>query len=121
MTVQRRNLERVQRAIGDQTRFLDSDVDAALLEMTMALLAEVSVLRDRLDSHERLLAAGETVSPGSVDAYLPDEEAETGRSANRATMLDYVMRPLRDRLLPNEINEMNRAYRVISEEVERSA
>jgi hypothetical protein len=121
MAIERRNLERVQRAKGDHTEFFERHFDAALLEMVTALLAEVCVLRDRLDSHERLLGQNAPVSRESVDDYQPDALSEQERRAVRMAILDNVMKPLRDRLVPDEIKRLNRDYQTILEEVQRPA
>lgn len=120
MSAERRNLDRIRRARGDHTPFLASQVDEALLSMVMTLMGEVSVLRDRLDAHERLLAEGAAVSPAAVDAYVPGADAETDRRANRARIIEYVMRPLKERLLPEELGGMNQQYQNILEEVQRA-
>jgi hypothetical protein len=108
----------LHRARGDQTQFFDDPVDEALLAMVMALLGEVSVLRDRLDAHERLLAQGLPVDPAGVDAYVPDEATEAERRKVRQRLLRHVMRPIRERLLPEELTALNRDYRAIFDDVQ---
>lgn len=108
------------RARGDHSQFTDNPMDEALLNMVMALLGEVCVLRDRLDAHERLLAEGRGVSPADVDAFVPDETEEAARQVVRNRMLAHVMRPLRERLLPDELTRLNRDYQEIFEEVQRA-
>jgi hypothetical protein len=106
-------------ARGDQTQFFDSAVDESLMAMVMALLGEVSVLRDRLDAHERLLGQGLPVDPARVDAYMPSEADEVERQKVRLRMLRHVMRPIHERLLPEQLNALNRDYRAIFEEVQQ--
>lgn len=48
--------------------FDDPNVDK-LLAMIMALAGEVSVLRERLDTHERLAAVGKRPSAAEVENY----------------------------------------------------
>jgi uncharacterized protein (DUF2126 family) len=62
--------------------------------MILALAAEVSALRERLDSHERLAAAGRLPEPDSVEAYAPSEAVEAERAATRRAMIDRVTRVL---------------------------
>lgn len=71
----------------------DERVDT-LLGMVMALTSEVAVLRERLDAHERLAAAGQSATPANVDAYDPDEAAQQQRAAARQRIIDKVCRPL---------------------------
>ncbi|MEZ5499872.1 MAG: hypothetical protein R3E77_10650 [Steroidobacteraceae bacterium] len=71
----------------------DPRVDT-LVGMIMALTSEVSILRDRLDSHERLNGAGVSATQDAVEAYVPDAQAETAREQMRQRLLDKVCRPL---------------------------
>lgn len=65
-----------------------------LLNMVMSLTSEVAVLRDRVDAHERLAAAGVVPAPDTVDAYDPDEAALKARAAQRQRLIAKVCRPL---------------------------
>jgi hypothetical protein len=71
----------------------DPDADR-LLAIVTALTAEVSVVRERLDTAERLAAQGLPATAGNIEAYRPDPEAEAAREAARAAMLDRVFRIL---------------------------
>lgn len=71
----------------------DPRVDT-LLGMVMALTSEVSVLRERLDAHERLGAASQPVTPEMVDNYVPDETVGKARAAMRQRIIDKVCRPM---------------------------
>jgi hypothetical protein len=71
--------------------FADPAVDR-VLSITLALAGEVAVLRERLDSLERLLEAGEPVSRAALDAYRPDEAAATERDRWRERFLEVVLR-----------------------------
>jgi hypothetical protein len=72
---------------------VDPRVDT-LLGMVMQLMSEVSVLRERVDAHERLGAASQPVTPETVDDYVPDEAAVKARAAVRQRMIEKVCRPL---------------------------
>lgn len=72
---------------------VDPRVDT-LMGMVMSLLSEVSVLRERLDAHERLGAARQPVTPETVDDYVPDEAAQQARAATRQRLIEKVCRPL---------------------------
>ena len=60
-----------------------SDVDDPLLAAVLAELLrqaeEVCVLRDRLDSVERLLEAGSAPTPDAIDAFVPAPELVSQR------------------------------------------
>ncbi len=64
--------------------------------MLLALAAEVSALRERLDTHERLAAAGRLPEPAAVEAYTPGEDVEAARAAARRSLIERVTRVLLD-------------------------
>lgn len=65
-----------------------------LMNMLMALMSEVSTLRERVDAHERLQADGKFTGPESVDDYSPDEAVEKVRGSLRQRLIAKVCRPL---------------------------
>lgn len=71
----------------------DPDVDR-VLAMVAALTAEVSVLRERLDTAEQLAAQGLAATPENIERYHPSPEVEAAREAGRAAMLGRVFRIL---------------------------
>ena len=79
-------------AKGSRPFFLDSPDSDKLLAMIVALLGEVSVVKERLDTHERLAAQGKVATPEEIENYAPDEAVEDEREAWRAAMLERVFR-----------------------------
>ena len=77
--------------------FEDPQVDK-LLAMVIALTGEVSVLRERLDTLERLLETKDIVSISTIEAYQPDEQVEKERLQWRQDYIARVMRVLQDEL-----------------------
>jgi hypothetical protein len=71
----------------------DPDVDR-LLAIVTALTAELSVVRERLDTAERLADRGLLATPANIEAYEPEPAVETAREAIRSAMLDRVFRIL---------------------------
>jgi hypothetical protein len=82
-------------AKGAQPSFFDEPALEAMHGMLLVVLEEVCVLRDRLDTYERLGAEGIAVTPGAVDAYTPDEAAETVREQRRQETIRRVFRPVK--------------------------
>jgi hypothetical protein len=74
----------------------ENPAEARLLAICTALAAEVAVLRERLDTHERLAAARGLYGPEEVDAYQPDAGANAARDRLRQAQIARVFRPLRD-------------------------
>lgn len=79
-------------AKGRRPYFMDNSESDQLLSMVTALVGEVSVLKDRLDTHERLAAAGKIATPEEIEAFVPDETVEDEREATRVAMLQRVFR-----------------------------
>lgn len=71
----------------------DADVDR-LMAMVTALTQEVAVLRERLDTHERLLEEREILGPSAVEEYDPPAEARQDREALRRRLIASVYRPV---------------------------
>ncbi|MEQ8347394.1 MAG: hypothetical protein RIB84_10685 [Sneathiellaceae bacterium] len=79
------------KARGRRPAFAPDPNTDRLVSMLLALAGEVWVLRERLDTVERLLARSGGIAPGQVDAYTPDPAAAEAREAARAAYLDRVM------------------------------
>lgn len=71
--------------------FADPAVDK-LLAMTLTLMEELSVTRDRLDTLERLLARKRVVSAKEISAWKADSRAAAERAKRRSDYVDRVMR-----------------------------
>ena len=68
-----------------------TDIDRVFI-MMMELMAEVSTLRDRLDTHEALAEGGKVATAAAVEAFDLDEARQTARDARRDAMLSRVLR-----------------------------
>jgi hypothetical protein len=82
-------------AKGAQPSFFEQPAMEAMYGMLVVMLEEICVLRDRIDTCERLGAQGIPVTPESVEAYQPDERVDATREARRRQTIDRVMRPVR--------------------------
>lgn len=81
-----------KRAKGRRPAFFDDPAVDRLLSIVMALVAELSVLRERQDTVERLLEAKGVLARADIEAFEPDAGAGLERgSATRA----YIMRVMR--------------------------
>lgn len=79
--------DRVGYVQGGRPAFFADPVNDQLFAMVLALLGEVVVLRERLDTHERVAAARGLYRPEDIEAYRPDAAAE----AERARLRDEAM------------------------------
>ncbi|WP_138497236.1 hypothetical protein [Nostoc sp. PA-18-2419] len=77
---------------GKHPVYLENPQIDKLLAIVMALTGEVSVLRDRLDTIERLLEVKGILSITEIEGYQPDAEVINQREKWRA---EYIMRVLR--------------------------
>ena len=71
--------------------FSDPAIDK-LLWMTLTLMEELSVARDRIDTLERVLAKRRVVSLKDLEAFTPDAEAAAERAARRDAYVERMMR-----------------------------
>lgn len=62
--------------------------------MFIALMSEVSALRDRLDTHEALAAGGQVASAEAVEAFELTEDRQSAREIVRQAMIRRVFRAI---------------------------
>jgi hypothetical protein len=77
---------------GKRPDFLGNANQEKMLSMLMAVIAEVSVLRERLDTVERLLEAKGSLTRDDIERYAPD--LATGKERNQMTRA-YIARVMR--------------------------
>jgi hypothetical protein len=80
---------------GAQPNFFQDPAIDALYSMVVILTEEIAVLRDRLDTHERLAEVGETSKVDNVEAFAADVDLEKIRDEARWHLIRRVMRPLK--------------------------
>lgn len=80
------------KAKGGRPYFFENPAVERVLNITMAVAGEVAVLRERMDSIERLLEAKGVLSREAIDAYVPDDTAAAQRQQWHA---EYIARILR--------------------------
>lgn len=85
-------IELQKKARGQRPEYFEDPAIDKVLSITLALAGELAVLRDRQDTIERLLEAGQPVTRAAIEAYQPDETVRNERDAWRETFLDVVLR-----------------------------
>jgi hypothetical protein len=80
------------KAKGKRPQYFEDPAIDRTLSILMALVGEVSVLRERMDTIERLLETNGSISRADIEAYEPDGEA--GRERGRITR-EYIHRVMR--------------------------
>jgi hypothetical protein len=73
-----------------------SPAEDRLLAMVAALASELAVVRERLDTLERLADAAGVVQRAAIESYVPDAQAVQERDTNRQRLIAKVFRPLKD-------------------------
>lgn len=100
---------RASAAQGPRPRyFADPDVDR-LWSVTLALAGEVSILRDRLDAHERLSHAAGGFGVAEVDGFEPDDAQSADRAARREAFLKRSLRSIELEMALLESGQAGRA------------
>jgi hypothetical protein len=80
------------KAKGKRPAYFEDPAIDRTLSIVMAIAGEVSVMRERMDTIERLLDAKGTISRTDIEAYAPDRAA----GAERALLIkEYIARILR--------------------------
>lgn len=77
-------------AKGKRPYLFDDGTGDVFLSMITALTAEMMVLRDRLDTVERIAAAKGVILRDEIENFEPDETAEAERAAARRALADRV-------------------------------
>lgn len=80
------------KAKGKRPAYFEDPAIDRTLSLVMALVGEVSVMRERMDTIERLLDAKGTINRAEIEGYTPDQAA--GKERGLITK-DYIARIMR--------------------------
>jgi hypothetical protein len=80
------------KAKGKRPHYFEDPAIDRTLSILMALVGEVSVLRERLDTVERLLETKGSISRADIEAYEPDRAAGRERGLITREFIARVMR-----------------------------
>jgi len=112
-------VKRVRTAKGRRPYFFDDPNIDKLLAMIMALAGEVSVIRERMDTHERLARENTWATHEAIEDYEPDEVAEAFRAQWRADYIGRILRIVQAELDHIASGETHEDYDEIVEEVSK--
>jgi hypothetical protein len=79
---------------GKRPYFLDNRDSERLMTIVMALAQEVSVMRERMDTIERLLEKKKTISRKDIEAFAPSKAEAAERGAWTQEFLARILRTL---------------------------
>ncbi|MCP5360989.1 MAG: hypothetical protein R3E75_01335 [Steroidobacteraceae bacterium] len=77
---------------GKRPHFFDDPALDQMMTFLLELTTEVSVMRERLDTVERLLERDGKVTRETIEAYIPDADIEKVRAAWRDAYVKRVFR-----------------------------
>lgn len=80
------------KAKGKRPRYFDDPAIDRTLSILLAVAGEVSVLRERLDTVERLLDTKGTISRADIETYQPDRDAAYERGLAAKEYIARIMR-----------------------------
>jgi hypothetical protein len=82
-------------ARGRRPHFFEDPATDQLLSIVLELTQELSVLRERVDSMQRVLDRRGALPASELEEYVPDDAVEAERGRIRAEYLQRVFRVLR--------------------------
>lgn len=82
------------KAKGRRPQYFEDAALDRMLSMLMALVGEVSVLRERLDTVERLLETRGSLTRADIESYVPEEDAARERGDLTREYIARIMRGL---------------------------
>lgn len=115
--VAKQTSDRPKVAKGKRPYFFDDPNVDRLLAIVMALASEVSVLRDRVDTHEKLSDSETWASTTNVEAFDISENVEKERDEWRAEYLNRVLRIVTEELERMKRDAPDEDHDAIMEEV----
>jgi hypothetical protein len=93
------------KAKGRRPEFFDDPAVDRMLSMVLALTAELSAVRERLDTVERLLENKGTLRREEIEGYAPDREAGEERGLATKAYIARVMRGLQQEVEAMEADD----------------
>jgi polyhydroxyalkanoate synthesis regulator phasin len=102
---------------GGRPYFFDDPAVERLLNITMALAGELAVMRERMDTIERLLASKGVLSPAEIEHYVPDDAAAQARQQWHAEYIARVLRIVQQEMEALQNPELNQDVADIAEDL----
>ncbi|MCT7963179.1 hypothetical protein NG799_20280 [Laspinema sp. D1] len=85
-----------KKAKGKRPVYLQNPEQDQLLAIALALAGEVSVLRERLDTMEKIAQTKGLFTTAEIEAYQPSQQVEQEREQWRAEYIARVLRVLQE-------------------------
>ena len=109
-----------RKAKGERPYFFDDPAVDKLLAMLMGLAGEVSVMRDRIDTIERIAAEKKLFSINDIETYEASDEVLQERAERREIFLGEVTRIISSELegLEEEGENYDEAISLVEEQAQ---
>ncbi|NDA60748.1 MAG: hypothetical protein EBX50_01780 [Chitinophagia bacterium] len=102
---------------GGRPYFLEDPAVERVLNITMAVAAEVAVLHERMDTIERILEAKGLLNRKEIENYIPDENAAEERQGWHARFSARILRIVQQEVEAIAHPENNTPMRTIADEI----
>jgi hypothetical protein len=102
---------------GGRPYFLEDPAVERVLNISMAIAADLAVLHERLDTIERLLEAKGQLKRTEIEAYVPDDAAAEERQAWHARFSARILRIVQQEVEAVANPENNVPMRTIADEI----
>ena len=106
-----------RKALGKRPDYAHDPLVDKLLSMVMALAGEVSVLRERLDTIERLAGEKGVLTRAEIEAYQPNDDALAERDQWRGDYLERLLWIVRAELDSQAGGESTEGYQQLVREI----
>jgi len=103
------------KAKGKRPQYFDDPAIDRTLSIVMAIAGEVSVIRERLDTVERLLDAKGSISRADIETYVPDRAAAAERGLITKEYLARILRGVQQDM--EALNEQGPSVEDLSREL----
>jgi len=106
------------KAKGKRPEYFADEMSENHFSITMALIAELAVARERNDTLERLLVSKGVLSKEEIEQYLPDEQASQERQLAQVEYTTRIFRSLQQQLerLDNEEKSMEEMAEILGKQ-----
>lgn len=103
------------RAKGKRPAYFDDPAIDRILSITLAVAGEVAVLRERMDSIERLLDEKGTISRADIEAFTPTREAAYERGLWHREFAARILRGVQQDM--EALDEIDPPLETVAEEL----
>jgi hypothetical protein len=106
-----------EKAKGARPYFFDDPMSERVMNIAMAVATEVAVLRERIDTLERILEAKGVLTRSEIEAFVPDDQQAEERQLWHARYAARILRIVQQELDAVARPENNKPMHQIADEI----